>query len=283
MTRQQRLGTAAVVLCAAFFGALGPAIGDASDTKWPRPDIVEHRPAINDVVDDLADQLWLNPPADIDERKRIPVNVHVFHKTDTDTMTYDEALTQVHWLDYAFSGFQNSTNGVDTKIDFVLESVENIKVDGTYVSVATDPWGDNRTLTWSTTKSRMRDNHIGQAEALNVYVGVPRDQATNGSYYTASGASSFPNYAQYDVGLDGVWVNRGAWRSLPDGVSGDALIRQAGHWLGLETQCVADDRDPCQPTTSNNYMSWSNEDVTDRFTAYQARRMRLFWSEYRRP
>lgn len=277
--RRRTLGVIGFTMLASLAMPLVPAIGDM---VWPAKEVIEHEPAANPTLAEIADDLWDSPPPDIDERKQIPVYVHVFHKTATDTMTYDQVLTQVRWLDYAFSGFQNDENGVDTKIDFVLAGYNHIQVDGTYVSVATDPWGDNTTLEWETTKSRMRNNHVGRAEALNVYVGIPRDIGPDGLYYTASGASSFPNYAAKDIGLDGVWVNRGSWRSLPNGISGDALIRQAGHWLGLETQCVTGS-DPCQPTMSNNYMSWSEEDVTDRFTPYQARRMRLFWSEYRRP
>jgi hypothetical protein len=200
-------------------------------------------------------------------RVTIPVWVKVFYdrQTGAGKLTNAQALAQVQWLNHSFAGGQSSA-AANTRFRFEYRGYNNIAVDSRSVDIT--PATGNGADWPARTQTLMRQHHNGGVGTLNIYV----------ADINALGAASTPRFAGAHPNIDGVWVDRSAWRGVAAGADaydqGDTAVHEVGHWLSLghgdtSGACVA------------NFMSYAPDPCMNRFTGTQATRMSNAWTRYR--
>jgi hypothetical protein len=200
-------------------------------------------------------------------RVTIPVWVKVFYdrQTGAGKLTNAQALAQVQWMNHSYAGGQDSA-AANTRFRFAYKGYNNIAVDSRVVDVT--PATGNGADWPARTQRIMREHHNGGAGTLNIYV----------ADINALGASSFPRFAAAHPTIDGVWVDRTAWRGIAAGSDnydqGDTAVHEVGHWLSLGH---GDTSGACV----TNFMSYAPDPCMDRFTRAQATRMSNAWTRYR--
>ncbi len=226
----------------------------------------------------------------------IPVYVHVIkgkHRHERPRIGKRRVQRLITILNNGMAGRQSSLS-VPTRYRFTLRKIDYRKRDGWYHAFFNGP-RDTR---------MKRKLHRGNARTLNLYIngGGPRNNPV-------LGWARFPWQYTSNRYLDGVSVNNAA---IPGGRargynSGDTLIHETGHWLGLlhtfEGGCegsgdlVSDtpaEDEPsfyCQTTRDtcpapgldpvHNFMDYSLDSCMYMFTAGQVRRMDTAFERWR--
>lgn len=227
----------------------------------------------------------------------INVRAHIIrgtHKGDP-YLTRANLDKTIAWMNQAYGG-QASSGASDTGFQFQLYSVDTTRNDRWYHSAPQS----------AASKQMRRKLRVGHSFGLNIY--FLHMAKTAGA--ATLGFSTFPWAFQKYPHLDGVQINIGSvpggW--LPRYNSGDTVVHEVGHWLGLyhtfQNGCftpgdsVADtpyeaypefdcaevydscpDRPGNDPT--NNYMDYSLDSCMDQFTSGQATRMNNAFAAYR--
>jgi hypothetical protein len=200
-------------------------------------------------------------------RVTIPVWVKVFYdrQTGAGKLTNAQALAQVQWMNHSFAGGQSSA-AANTRFRFSYQGYNNIPVDSRSVDIT--PATGNGADWPARTQTLMRQHHNGGVGTLNIYV----------ADINALGAASTPRFAGGHPNIDGVWVDRSAWRGVPAGPDaydqGDTAVHETGHWLSLGH---GDTSGACV----DNFMSYAPDPCMDRFNGTQATRMSRAWTRYR--
>lgn len=255
-----------------------------------------------------ADQKALDPVASphqlrraeraLPSRVRIPVHVSIVrgsHRTDR-TVPMRASRAYVERLNKSFAG-EKSSLGPGTRYRFWLASVRVVKNDTWYHAVGNSK--ADRTM--------RRKLHRGGAHSLNLYLTRP---GSPGDFSGILGYARFPwQYKSPNRGLDGVTVSVDG---LPGGRaagyrSGDTLVHEVGHWMGLfhtfqggcegrgdhvaDTPAEAEPSFRCQVGRNTcrapgvdpvrNFMNYSYDSCMNHFTQGQVDRMDLAWFRYR--
>lgn len=232
----------------------------------------------------------------------VPVYVHVIRGTKKGEHTPEGRRRVRHIISHLNAGFHGMQAPKTiraahvAKFDFRLRHVDYTKSEGWYHA-----WGygprDRRML---------RHLHRGTKRALNIYINGGGPKGT-----PMLGWSQFPWKQKHHPRLDSVHVN---WKAMPGGPlkrynTGDTLVHETGHWLGLfhtfQGGCggngdqIADtpseagpsyacqlrrDSCPAKPGLDpvRNFMDYSYDSCMDNFTRDQISRMELAWVRYRK-
>lgn len=243
--------------------------------------------------------------ARIEPAGSIDVHVHVVGSEAARGPTRKRVNRQMSVLQAAYTAGQSSLSAV-TGITFIQSSFERVR---------NSQW--HRASPGSIADRQMRrELHRGGRDALNVYVLAPRLPRGAGSG-TLLGWSTLP----WELGggnalQDGITVHKATLPGSGSGVtgfrgfdSGDTLVHEAGHWLGLlhtfEGGCTEQndgvEDTPAQETASigcavgtdtcdlpgedpvRNFMDYSPDECMDMFTLGQVERMAASWAAYRAP
>lgn len=195
----------------------------------------------------------------------IPVYLYNFYDRDNRSgyLTGDQIWAQMRWLNYSFSGGQG---GASTRFRFTLKGYNRVGLADHTVYFSSN--GDPTTRT----ANLMRNYRKSGKGYLTMWTG----HIAGG----IAGVASFPWDQSGKPRLDGVWINKSAWRSTPEGPTctrqGDTAVHEIGHWLGLyhtSTYPVCG--------TQRNYMSYGRDAYLNSFTSGQRDRMSRIWGRYR--
>lgn len=228
---------------------------------------------------------------------RIPVYVHVIkgrHKGERVPAGPRKVKRMIRILNHGFAGHQ-WPKAHRSRYSFVLKHIDYTRNDGWYHAYLFGP-----------RDKRMRQTlHRGGRRTLNIYI--------NGGGPTGMpvlGWSRFPWQYAGAPRLDGITVN---WKALPGGTlhnyrSGDTVIHETGHWMGLfhtfQNGCRApgdrvpdthpegtpsyycdEHADSCPDKAGkdpvHNFMDYSWDRCMNHFTDGQLARMDRVFSEYR--